>query len=273
MNKNPSLLVFTDLDGTLLDHKTYAFEPARPAIAILREKAIPLILCSSKTRVEIEEIREALQNAHPFIAENGAVVFIPRWYFTHPFSFHKEERDYLVIELGTPYPKLREVLKRMKKELPCRIRGFGDMGIKEVAELTRLSLAQAELAKKREYDEPFLMEGKEAEGLVREMAGRFGLQVTRGGRFFHLLGGNDKGKAVRRLIELYGKEGHLLQTLGVGDSLNDLPMLAAVNHPILVQKPKGGHDPAVRLDNLVLAKGPGPQGWNQAVLEALEKLL
>ena len=41
--KDCHLLVFTDLDGTLLEYETYSFERALPAIRALKEKNIPLI--------------------------------------------------------------------------------------------------------------------------------------------------------------------------------------------------------------------------------------
>lgn len=71
------IIIFTDLDGTLLDSR-YSFRKALPAIKLIKEKNIPLILCSSKTRSEIELWRKKLNNNHPFISENGGGIFIPK---------------------------------------------------------------------------------------------------------------------------------------------------------------------------------------------------
>ena len=84
------LVVFSDLDGTLLDHDTYSFDAARPALERLRVDGVPLILCTSKTRAEIAPLRRALGNTHPFISENGGAVFIPAGYF--PFALSGAER-------------------------------------------------------------------------------------------------------------------------------------------------------------------------------------
>jgi len=60
-------------------------------------------------------------------------------------------------------------------------------------------------------------------------------------------------------------------TIGIGDSLNDLPMLQAVDTAILVQKPTGEYDKTVLAKiEPTLAKGIGPIGWNDAVLKLLE---
>jgi mannosyl-3-phosphoglycerate phosphatase len=89
MTTTPKLVIFTDLDGCLLDRETYSFEPAQAALRLIREKEIPLILVSSKTRVEIEEYRRRLKNGHPIVSENGGAVFIPKDYFSFPFSHER----------------------------------------------------------------------------------------------------------------------------------------------------------------------------------------
>jgi mannosyl-3-phosphoglycerate phosphatase len=267
------ILVFSDLDGTLLDHRTYSYDAARPAIDLLREKKIPLILCTSKTRAEIEDLRTVLGNTEPFIAENGGAIFIPAGYFPGEIPGTEKGSEYWVIELGTPYVRLLEFFSRVKALFPGKLRGFSDLTAREVAELTGLSLREAELAAKREYDEVFLAEDAAVVETVKVMAASSGLKITQGGRYFHLTGDNDKGEAVRRLQAIYdgGKSG-VRCSIGLGDSLNDLPMLQAVDFPVLVQKPGGQYDPAIRMDNLIFAPGIGPEGWRAAVIDLISRL-
>jgi mannosyl-3-phosphoglycerate phosphatase len=272
-HKGSSILIFTDLDGTLLDHNTYSFESALPALRSLKEKNIPLIICTSKTRAEIEKLRLELHNDHPFISENGGAIFIPKGYFPHKFCFKREKNNYLVIELGTPYVQLREFLDRIRTSLQLELKGFGDLSFEEVARLCGFSQEDANLAKKREYDEPFLLDEERAIKKIQEVASLFSLKVTRGGRFFHLTGENDKGEALRLLTDVYREKTEHIKTIALGDSLNDLPMLQAADHPVLVQKPDGSYDPEVKLPNLNLAPGIGPTGWSEAVFELLNTLL
>ena len=70
-------LVATDLDGTLLDRETYDFAPARPALDALREARVPLVLCSSKTRAEMEPLAVAIGAPGPLVVENGGAVVAP----------------------------------------------------------------------------------------------------------------------------------------------------------------------------------------------------
>jgi mannosyl-3-phosphoglycerate phosphatase len=161
----------------------------------------------------------------------------------------------------------------MKEGLPGRLRGFSDLTIEEVARLTGLSLEEAARAKKREYDEPFFLDDPATDlDTVREMAASAGLSITQG-RFFHLTGENDKGRAVRLVKDIYARtDGISPRSIGLGDSPNDLPLLENVDFPVLVQKPGGRYEPSIRLNNLIFAPGEGPTGWSVAVRELVERL-
>lgn len=269
-----TMVVFTDLDGTLLDSSTYSFEAAREALDELRTRSIPIIIVSSKTRAEIEPLRSRLRNGHPFIVENGGAVVIPSAYFPFQLAAATAHDQYALVELGTSYSALRRALKEIEKELGVELRGYGDMSIEEIVTRTGLSWPDAELAMQRHYDEPFVMEDERCplEALTRAITTR-GLRWTKGDRFHHLMGIHDKGQAVHYLIECYRRRADhqrdRLITVGIGNSLNDLPMLNAVEQPILVQQPDGLYEPDFKLPGLILAPGPGPIGWNRAVLSLL----
>jgi mannosyl-3-phosphoglycerate phosphatase len=272
MTTTPKLVIFSDLDGCLLDRQTYSFEPAQAALRLIKEKKIPLVLVSSKTRVEMEGYRRRLKNGHPFVSENGGAIFIPKGYFSFQFSHEREWEKYFVLELGTFYPQIIRALEFIKKETGIRIRGFHDLSEADLVSLSGLTREEAAWAKEREYDEPFLIEGGEKEiKIVKKKIRERGLNYAWGGRFHHLLGKNDKGKAAQILKDLYKKEFSLIQTVGIGDSLNDLPMLSAVDYPIFLK----GEDDLSEISpvkNLVLLDGTGPQAWNKAILSVLREL-
>jgi mannosyl-3-phosphoglycerate phosphatase len=267
---NRQFLIFSDLDGTLLDHKTYSFEAAKPALNALKLRNIPLIFCSSKTRPEIEIYRELTGNRHPFISENGGGIYVPRDYDTNSFDYDTKTNDYKVIVLGTKYDTLVEVLKSIRNDTGIKLKSFSEMKISEISEYTGLDPRLAELSKMREYDEPFIIFGndKVAETIREEITGR-GFNYTQGAIFHHIMGKNDKGKAVKILLQIFKNRFSDLNCAGLGDSLNDFPMLEVVDIPILVQKPDGKYDQRISLDNLIYADGVGPVGWNRSVLELL----
>jgi mannosyl-3-phosphoglycerate phosphatase len=273
MSSGEQIIVFSDLDGTLLD-ENYSFAAAQPALRKIMDSAIPLILCSSKTRKEIEHYRDEIGNRHPFISENGGGIFIPDGYFPDETILERFspgiEPGYRVIRLGAPYRELRKALVELRAE-GFPITGFGDLTTAELAKQTGLSSREARLCKERDFDEPFLFEGGEEEKarLFRAIRDR-GLFTTQG-VYLHLLGENDKGKAVKILSEIFRARYGSLKTVALGDSPNDLPMLESVDIPLAVQRPDGRHHPALSLPNLEKVKGIGPHGWNSAMLALLAR--
>ncbi|MDY6864207.1 MAG: HAD-IIB family hydrolase [Thermodesulfobacteriota bacterium] len=249
-------VVFSDLDGTLLDHYTYSFVKAEVALKKLKEASIPLVLCSSKTRAEIDIWQTRLSINDPIISENGGAIFLKNL---------KVDR-YKVIELGMPYKEIVLNYKRLKQLLGDKIRGFSEMTEKELMEYTGLSFDEVVLAKKRDYSEPFLFTGDSKYlGLLKDYVRELGLNLNKGGRFFHLTGDNDKGKAVKILIDFYKKIRPEILTVGIGDSQNDFPMLKMVDIPILVMKHNNAYE-EIGLLNIRLAGGIGPAGWNKAIM-------
>lgn len=76
------VVIFTDMDGTLLDHHTYSHQAADSLLASLQQTGVPVIPTTSKTFAELQQLRRELNNQHPFICENGAGVYIPKGYFS-----------------------------------------------------------------------------------------------------------------------------------------------------------------------------------------------
>jgi mannosyl-3-phosphoglycerate phosphatase len=261
-------IVFTDLDGTLLDSKTYSYRKSLAAINRLKEKGIPIIFCSAKTRAEQEVYRRELELVHPFIVENGGAIFIPRAYFPFPFGYHKTVDDLLTIELAIPHSRVRKLLAKIGRENDFRFRAFGDMSAAEVAEVTGLSLDFARLAKQREYDEPVEFDSSGEKDLSDFLAKlrEAGLDWSHGGRLYHVAGGGGKGKAVEILSGLYHRMWGKIRTVGLGNGLNDLPMLSQVDIPILVQKRDYSWED-INLPRLRKVQGVGPEGWSRAISE------
>ena len=260
-------VVFTDLDGTLLDRDTYSYAAAVRALERLRRKKIPLVFCSAKTRAEQEAYRSELGISDPFIVENGGAIFIPHGYFPFVFDYHKAAGEYSIIELGMPYHQVREIMAQVRSRLGLDLHGFGDMSAEEVAAETGLSLEAARRAKDREYDETLKIDGT-SEEIERALSAleKAGLSHTRSGRYYNVMGASDKGKVVTILIDLFHRKLGQIETVGIGDSLNDSPMLAAVDIPVLVQKPGGVWEP-MDLPGLHRAAGVGPVGWRRAIEE------
>ena len=261
-------IVFTDLDGTLLDSRTYSYEKSLAAINRLKKSGVPVIFCSAKTRAEQQIYRRELELFHPFIVENGGAIFIPRSYFPFPFDYHRAVDDLLAIELAISYRRVRELLAEIGKQNDLHFRGFGDMAAAEVAQITGLDIESAELARQREYDEPVDFHPSGDTDLSRFPAklAEAGLSWSHGGRLYHVKRGGDKGKAVEILSGLYHKMWGEVTTIGLGNGLNDLSMLSQVDIPVLVQKSDCSWED-IDLPRLRKVHGVGPEGWSRAITE------
>lgn len=264
-------VVVTDLDGCLLDETTYSYEAAEEALAVLSARSIPLVLCSSKTRSELETLARTLGTGAPFIVENGGAVIVPDAAGLDLPSSYVRDGDARVRVLGAPVSALRVALAELGRRYGIELRGFSDMSAEEVASLTGLPVAAAARAREREYDEPFVIVGGGAlPAAAYADAEDRGLRLTRGGRFFHLMGPTDKGRAVRELAAVLDG-GRPIHTIVLGDSPNDASMLAEASEAIIVPRPSGVADATLRaaVQWARIAPSPGPAGWNAAVLAAL----
>lgn len=227
-------LVVTDLDGTLLDHDTYDWRPAEAALRKLQSLGDTIALCSSKTRAELEVLAQQLSLNGPLIAENGAS--------------------------GSGIAFLRDGLKMAARASGASILAFGEMSLAQVIEHTGLPAAEAELARQREFDEPFLFLSGDSDRFAEAIAAH-SLRLTRGGRFWHVFEHGSKGEALLRL-----KPGHSL-SIALGDSENDRSMLEAADIPVVI--PGGNLKPAPEWR---VAPHPGPRGWNEAMLALIAEL-
>ncbi len=263
------LLVFTDLDGTLLDHEDYSYAAALPALHRLEALGAPVILNSSKTEAEIRELRSELDNRHPFVVENGGAIFIPRGYFDNTHGTEASAvSGYDTLSFGEDYSTLCRMAERLKQETGYRFRGFAEMTAEDVAGLTGLSRLQAQQAKERSCTEPLYWEDT-AEALehLQSLVEAEGLRLVRGGRFCHLMGKFDKATALHWLLERY-RLGHPDEdwvTVALGDGENDRAMLEEASISVVIRPASGVPLQLRKKTGVHYPDRPGPAGWADAI--------
>ncbi len=270
-----AVILFTDLDGTLLNGETYNYQATLPVLETLKQKGIPVIPVTSKTRAEVETLIQTVGITDPFVVENGSAIFIPR--DTCPFALPEGEDDgpYRVVALGVAYVMARAGLRVLAQEIGRPLKGFGDFSVEQIQTLTGLSETDAQQAKAREFSEPFMTPKNVTPETLRDAAESIGFQVVVGDRFSHLIAGSaGKGVAVRQLVEHYRTtlpKGETITTVGLGNSPNDLAMLEAVDHAIVLPGPAGPND-QLKDRGWTLAPAPAPEGWAMAVEQMLTAL-
>ena len=270
--KEKKIVVITDLDGTLLDQRTYSYESSLPAVQRLWTWRIPIVLCSTKTRAEMLPLWRQLELRDPFICESGGAIHVPPGYFQFTAIEMKRNGPFEVLELGSDVHGLRERLAQAARSCGVAVRSFASLSLDEINELTGLPRDQAFRAWQRQYDEPFVIESGNAAHLIAALQG-CGLTVTKGDRFYHLTGGHGKGEAVRKLLDLYRRQWGEVVSVGIGNSANDLPLLRETDIAVLVRNPDGRWDAEVmtHLPSVTRTDGIGPNGWREAIDNLLDR--
>lgn len=266
-------LVFTDLDGTLLDLFSYQAGPARWAVSDLQSAGIPVIFCSSKTMAEQEAIRQDLGVDGPFIVENGSAVLVPDGMAIELGAPHLEGfRGYRAIRLGAGRAEITAILQAARRSLGLTFGTYADTPLSEVATLTGLEPSAAERAARRDFSETILTRlSSGEETALRLYLEERGLQMACGGRFQTVTGnGADKGRAVQALSELWNRSGTRTVTVGIGDSENDISLLAACDRRYLVRRPSGSWLETEMSGNVQYLPGVGPEGWCQMAADLLK---
>lgn len=264
------VLVFSDLDGTLINHDNYGVEAALPVLERLQSEGITVILNTSKTKAEVIAWQRLLGLSAPFVVENGAAVWVPRSFFQNedPLSGGgwqlTPEGDFWFFVLG----KTRSAYVTFLEGLPCAdmLSSFHQWTIEEIEEKTGLSRDFSALAAQREYSEPFILKDPQCLPLLMDQAEHFGYALTRGGRFWHLtMAGQNKATAMVLLQELFSSmEGGSFRTVALGDNFNDVEMLQAAD--VAFQIPQvSGHVQRLPVGHVVLASQPGAAGWAQVM--------
>ena len=261
-------VIFTDLDGSLLDHNNYSHRPADKLLKKLNSDHIPVIFSSSKTRAEIISLRKELKNHHPFIIENGAAVFIPYGYFPAMPEGCIEVEGYWVYEFSNPRQHWLSLLSKAKRKFPHHFSYFFEMKEQAIAEVTGLTKAKSKLANKREYSEPIYWLGhEEPKNAFIAYLQQEGGHVLQGGRFLHLSGDGDKGIALTWLMEqikLFSVPCDL-KVLAIGDSGNDVAMLEVADAALIIRSPAHSPPKLKRTTDYVISDHYGPKGWAHGV--------
>ena len=249
------LLIFSDLDATLLDHNTYSFQEALPALQLIRKRKIPLILSSSKTYNEMMVIRKELNNHDPFIYENGSGIY---------FEDNK-------VSLGTSHSEISNLLKDLKKRFSFT--SFNDLGPEGIQKETGLDTYASERAYRREFTEPLIWKDSTQNLIIfKQLLQQNNLTAAQGGRFLTISSPKNKGDALLWVKKRYESIAKVkITTIGLGDSENDINMLDCADNAIIVRHPKklppniNGHA------SLIITDAIGPKGWNEAIINILDE--
>ena len=285
--RKKQLIVFTDLDGTLLDHDTYSFAAANDTLIKLEHLNIPVIPNTSKTYEELIELTKALQLTTPFIIENGAAVYIPKNYFLQQPDNTVIEGDYWVRHFSLPKAHWLTLLNKIKPEFEGLFEHFSAMMPERICEVTGLTLEGAKRAANRGFSEPVLWQGSDEErrnfieALIEHKA-----EPLQGGRFIHVSGKCNKGIALMWLMSEFIKQDNEQVTgainteksnefisVALGDSHNDIAMLEQADIAVRIASSVQALPKLARKNAVYDSTGFGPEGWSECMELILTRYL
>ncbi|MBN2866950.1 MAG: HAD-IIB family hydrolase [Thiotrichales bacterium] len=257
MLKSKQIVIFTDLDGTVLNHHDYSYEAVLPLLETLKNNRIPVVLNSSKTIAELEIWQNRLGLETPMIAENGGVIR------------YKNQYGLQTKLIGMPYQDIRSTLKHLRKVNGWQFEGFGDWTVAEVMNHTQLNSSDAVLAKERQVTEPILWHDSETNlQTFQTVLAVVGLQLKKGGRFYHVMAKHDKADAMCYLkhnLDILNLQGEVTM-LALGDGGNDKSMLEFADIAIVMPAACGE---SLIIEGAIYAENEAPNGWVESIQAAL----
>jgi predicted mannosyl-3-phosphoglycerate phosphatase (HAD superfamily) len=275
---SPRQIIFTAVDDLFLNPTGEDWEAASDAFAKMGRQGIPLILCSSGTRVQIDPVRRTIQHGHPFMTESGSGLFIPDGYFNLRLEGATRTGRTFCVPFARPQAEAAAALPEIAKEAGASVVGFSQMSLREIAQNSGLSTQDAELYRQREFGELFFFAGETEKTTKRflQVAQRNGWEALPGAPFWELRGPLKQNAAngVQYLMAIFRKALHGRQrSVGIGGSAADLYFLS-ITDVTVVLPPEAG-DPVdgrlSRLPRAVRSERGGLSGWSEAILRLLER--
>ena len=265
-------MVFTDLDGTLLDHHTYEYRAALPGIEALKTHRIPLVMCTSKTLSECLEWQKKIAIEGPIVYENGAGIALPKCDFPQkPLTAFDETDTHFLCGRSLAYKQVRDCVVALRKKHGYDFKGYGDFSTEDVMDITGLPRAAAEQSRTRHHTEPLIWsDSPEAKRHFIQSLESAGFTTLQGGRFLHVTSHADKGSSMMVTAKYYIDNEATL--IALGDSPNDTAMLHRAQGAVVIRRHDNSWMPYTPTENnraVIKTQGIGPIGWSEAITHIL----
>ena len=265
MKQKKQIIIFTDLDGSLLDKDTFEFHEIKDYFRDLVSKGIKIIPNSSKTKAELSNFNKQYNLNLSFIAENGSSI--------HGLNLIHENLPNNIFLSRTVDEIYKIYNQNVTDNLKEKVTFILNLKSNEQQEIFGLSLEKMSLAIKRDHSIPIQFNGTESEKkeFIKIMKNS-GLTIQTGGRIMNVCDNVNKSVAMSEAIRLMTKElDNEIITIGVGDNENDIEMIKMTDYPCLV-KNENFDSSLINIDNLIKSDEPSPNGWSDVIKTALQKI-
>ena len=265
MKQKFKIVIFTDLDGSLLHRDTFKFDPIKDYITSIVDRGIIIIPNSSKTEDEITEFNNEADFQFPFVSENGSII--------HNLNLLNHEfPDKIMLARNTH--EIQNIFdKNIHQDLKSKCKVISSLTVSEQTQIFGLPENKLKQVFKRSCTIPIIFEGNNEEKLsLKNLLLKIGLDYMEGGRVLNLGDRINKADALKKIIQMLETKFKCKpKTIAVGDNHNDLEMLENSDIPCLVKNDKFLKK-NLQIKNLIISKQAAPEGWVEIVKLALEKI-
>lgn len=270
------LLIFSDLDGTFMNHDDYSYCILKDFVSKIKNKH-QIIFNSSKTFSEIIRINEDLKINFPFIIENGASIFFPKGYLVDNSSDYnlKNYQGYLCHAIAKKSINFwYENICKIRRKFDFNFFFFRELSDIKLQQLTGLEHKKIEDARDRLFSEPLYWNDTEQNlDLFVKKLKPLGGVINIGGRFVHVTDGYNKGVAIKEFLNLIKINKNIKSFISVslGDSHNDVSMLELTDYSYIIKTQKKKNLYLKKKKNLYHSKSIAPLGWRESINHVLNK--
>ena len=259
------ILIFTDLDGSLLDKETFKFDVIKDYFKELVRNGIIIIPNSSKSEAELLDFNEQNNLDLSFITENGSSI--------HGLNkIHHNLPDKIII--SRTINEIRNVYEEnINLDFKNKTTHILELEIEVQQKILGLPLDKIKLAIKRDHSLPIKFNGTETEkNEFTKILKNSGLTIQTGGRLMNVCDNVNKSIAMSKALQLIRKQlDDEIITIGVGDNENDIEMIKQTDYPCLV-KNDNFDSSLINIDNLIKSSEPSPLGWADVIKTAIQKI-
>ncbi len=272
-------IVSTDLDGTLLNHHDYQWQDAEQALTSLASHHIPIIINTSKTRLEVANLIKALPvPEQSYVVENGSAIVLSTEH-ANQIDLKSQYENFQYIDgkpvwvLGENRASLCQWLYKLREKYDWNFQGYQDWSINQIIEKTGLSEADAAASSKKEFSEPFeWYDTQENLQKLTDSARLSGYKIVKGGRFYHLQGSVHKASLFDFIHEFKNQlypEFESIRFIALGDNHNDIDMLNQADYSIVIKSPTDTKLELSKNKQVIYSQSFGAKGWNEEILTLL----
>ena len=261
------VIIFTDLDETLLKENKYNYNVLNNFFKTLLKKEYEIIPVTSKTYLEVIDLLKQIKYKLPFSVENGAAYYVPI----------NKSKNYLYKKIVNPYAIKKNAIKKILNKSIFNtylhsLKYIEDLSVVEQKKITKLNSKQLDGFNSREYSIPVLISGdKYFKKKFEETLLKYNLKIIFGGKLDNICGLHSKLNSLSFFSYKYKQKlrNTKIIIISLGDNQNDIEILNNSNYSGIIKNKTYKILNLSKKKNIFRSFTEAPFGW----VEVLKKII